>query len=160
MKRWALVLLLLGSFIVGIAPEASACWSTKSSERRLSALTNEARGDHGRQQLRFNDELSKAARAHSRRMARRGHLFHNSYDTMSTLIEGTWGTLGENLGSGGTIPSIQQAFMDSDPHRHNLLDRGWRKIGVGVVRKDDRLWVTVLFTDPGKVWAKVGGADC
>ena len=159
MKRW-LVLMLVGSVLLGFAPHASACWSTKSSERNLTALTNQTRMDLGRESLHFNEDLSRAARAHSRRMARRGYLFHNSYDTMSLLVGGTWASLGENVGSGGTIPAIHQAFMDSDGHRKNLLDRTWHKIGVGVVRKDERLWVTVFFTDPGKVWAKVGGPDC
>ena len=160
MKRWALVAFVIGSSLIGLAPEASACWSPQSQERKFASMTNQTRVNHERRQLRFNDDLSKAARLQSRRMAHRGHLFHNDYESMSQLIEGTWSLVGENVGNGSILRQIQRAFMASPEHRENILHKTWRKVGVGVVHKDDRYWVTVLFASTGTVKAKVGGATC
>src|SRR6188768_774582 len=99
MKRSAVVTFLVGSSLIGLAPQASACWSPQTQERQFSSMTNRTRVNHDRRQLKFNDDLSKAARLHSRRMARRGTLFHNDYETMSHLIGGTWDLVGENVGN-------------------------------------------------------------
>jgi uncharacterized protein YkwD len=34
--------------------------------------------------------------------------------------------------------------MDSPPHAANILGK-WRKTGVGIVRRGDRIWITQLF---------------
>jgi uncharacterized protein YkwD len=35
--------------------------------------------------------------------------------------------------------------MDSPVHRRNILDERFRKVGVGVVSRDGRDWVTLFF---------------
>ena len=40
---------------------------------------------------------------------------------------------------------MQQAFMDSPPHRGNILNREFRQVAIGTVRVDGTLWVTVFF---------------
>ena len=160
MMRWTLVTFLLVSFLFGFAADASACWSPKKPERQLASLTNRTRDNHEKRVLKFDDDLSKAARVQSKRMARRGLLFHNDYDSMNDLIGGTWALVGENVGNGSVLREIQGAFMHSPDHRRNVLYKTWRKVGVGVIRKDDRFWVTVLFASTGTVEAKVGGSNC
>jgi uncharacterized protein YkwD len=48
----------------------------------------------------------------------------------------TGATLGENLAAGsgplGSAREIVQAWMESPGHRRNILDRGFREMGVGV----------------------------
>jgi uncharacterized protein YkwD len=42
--------------------------------------------------------------------------------------------------------------MDSSGHRANVLYNGFTHVGVGVVVRNDRMWVTMIFegrTDPG-----------
>jgi hypothetical protein len=36
-------------------------------------------------------------------------------------------------------------FMRSDPHRDNILRRGYRRVGIGVHAYDGFLWVTLIF---------------
>ena len=36
-------------------------------------------------------------------------------------------------------------FMRSDPHRDNILRRGYRRVGNGVYAHDGFLWVTPIF---------------
>jgi uncharacterized protein YkwD len=52
--------------------------------------------------------------------------------------------VGENVGYGGSLGQLLDAFMDSPPHRENLVGR-WRKTGVGVYHQSDRVWITQLF---------------
>jgi uncharacterized protein YkwD len=156
--------LLLTSFIGSLfllygAPEAIACWSSRTQERHLVHLTDQTRVAHERPALRYSAALSKAARVHSRRMAERNRLYHNTYATISTLLGGSWTKLGENVGNGSRIRTIQRAFMRSPEHRENILG-SWRKLGVGIVHQRDRFWVTVLFGTGGTVRSKVGAETC
>ena len=158
MRRQALIVPLIAATILATAPEAAACWSWHAKERKLAQMTNRARANNGSNRLHFSDALSKAARVHSRRMARRNYLFHTS--RFGELIGGTWTMVGENVGSGERIRQIHRAFMRSSAHRSNVLSASWRKLGTGVVRKRGLLWVTVLFTDGGIVRSKVGARSC
>ena len=57
-----------------------------------------------------------------------------------------WHTWGENVGyTPGDVKSMEQAFMDSPPHRGNILNRAFRQVAIGSVRVDGTLWVTVFF---------------
>jgi uncharacterized protein YkwD len=107
---------------------------------------NQIRRSRGLRPLRLNRRLSAAADFHSRDMGRRGYFEHDS-------ISGTpfwrrierfypsrgfrsW-TVGENLLWGTN--SYDAAFavrewMNSPPHRENILSRSWREIGIGAVR--------------------------
>lgn len=106
---------------------------------------NRVRRSHGLRPLRLNQKLSAAADFHSRDMGRRGYFEHDS-------ISGTpfwrrierfypsrgfrsW-TVGENLlwgtNSYGAAFAIRE-WMDSPPHRENMLSRSWREVGIGAV---------------------------
>ena len=90
--------------------------------------------------------LERAAEDHSRNMAQHGYFSHNwsSGAPFSRWIRkywpgpkfrGSW-SVGENLyWRGPTITASQviKGWMNSPPHRKNLLDRKWRAIGVGAI---------------------------
>jgi uncharacterized protein YkwD len=120
--------------------------TTKSKEMRTTMLNlvNAARRNHNVRPLSINWELSQKARSHSLRMARNNSLYHTS--NLATLVRryrpSTWG---ENVGWGGTLKRVHRAFMRSSPHRANILNRRFHRIGVGVVRARGALWVTLDF---------------
>ncbi len=80
-------------------------------------------------------------------MAEAGRLFHSTADELRGALEGReWSLGGENIGVGGSLEVLEEAFMSSVPHRENILRRIYDHAAVGVVRDDDdRLWVTVIF---------------
>lgn len=160
MRHRALIVPLIATIVLATAPEALACWAPKASERKLATLTNRARHNNDRGRLAFSDALSKAARVHSRRMARRNYLFHNTLSSLENLLGGSWNMIGENVGTGSRVRQVHRAFMSSPGHRDNILGSGWRKLGVGTVKKRGMLWVTVLFSDGGRVRSKVGAPSC
>ncbi len=142
-------------FAVPSASAAGACSSAnataaKASKRALVRATlcvlNAERARHRLRPLRLNHKLSTAAQRHSRAMARRKFFSHTSPGGASFVdrIRSTgylsgarsW-TVGENIayGSGNrsTPRSIGSAWMNSPPHRANILSGSFRSIGIGVV---------------------------
>jgi hypothetical protein len=142
---------LLGTLLPGSAGAQSGgwCWQPKPAERALARKMNRARD--GLRRLRLDPELSKVARAHSRAMTRRDLLFHSSGLQLKRRVT-NWTLLGENVGYGSTVRSLHRAFMASPAHRANIRRREFRNVGVGVRRREGRVWVTVIFqsrADPG-----------
>lgn len=140
--RLALAALLCAGLVLGpvAAPEADAGLSRR---HRMLALINEARGQHDRPPLKLNVSLSRKAFRHSHRMADQGSLVHSDLPAMLEPFH--WQMGAENIGYGGSILHIQQMFMKSGPHRRNLLNRNFDRIGIGVVRTEETVWVTLVF---------------
>lgn len=112
----------------------------------MLSLTNHDRWRHERKALDFAMAISDYAKAHSRAMSRKGYLFHSTEGRLRNVLDGRdWSIAGENVGVGSTLDSLQDAFMDSRKHRQNILRREFFHAAVGVVRRDGRLWVTVIF---------------
>jgi uncharacterized protein YkwD len=134
---------------------AAACGSanvapTQASHHALThatlCLINAERRGHNLRPLRLNQRLSKAAQDHSRDMVRRRYFSHTTPDGSSFVqrIRGagylraarTW-IVGENLGWGwrrlGTAAQIVRAWMNSPPHREEILRPSFREAGIGVV---------------------------
>ena len=131
--------------------QRSGCWRYRTSERSFVQKMNGARDRAGVPNMRLDKQLTKVARVHTRAMVRDNRLFHTPSKKMSRRVT-HWNILGENVGVGGTVNSLHQAFMNSPAHRDNVLFGQYRHVGVGVKVKGDRMWVTVVFEshrDPG-----------
>jgi uncharacterized protein YkwD len=112
---------------------------------------NAARVNDGKSRLRLDPEMSKVSKVHTRAMARKQSLYHTSSTVLSKRVT-NWVLLGENVGVGGTVSSLHRAFMNSAPHRANIMLSQFKYVGVGVKRAGDRMWVTVTFeakSNPG-----------
>jgi uncharacterized protein YkwD len=136
-------LILSVTLLVGfMAPRHAE--ATTSSEKYMASLINRARHHYGRSSVSLNESLSNYARKHSATMAAQNRLFHNPY-LRTWLRNWSYRVLGENVGYGSTVRSVYDAFMRSAPHKANILDRRYRNIGVGIVSKNGRQWVTIIF---------------
>jgi uncharacterized protein YkwD len=129
----------------------SDCWKRKATERAFVRRINRARERNGLSPLRADPELGKASRSHTHGMAKQSRLYHTPGDRLGRKVT-NWTTLGENVGVGGNVAELHRAFMRSQGHRDNVLYSAYRFVGVGVVSRADRMWVTVTFesrSDPG-----------
>jgi uncharacterized protein YkwD len=146
-----LVLLLVAAPSASAAGACSAAHAkpSKASKRALVRATlcvlNSHRARNGLRPFRLSPKLSRAARRHSRAMARRNFFSHDSLGGASFVdrIRSTgylrgvrsW-SVGENIayGSGrrSTPASIGRAWMNSAGHRANILSRSYRAIGIGI----------------------------
>jgi uncharacterized protein YkwD len=129
----------------GAANATAANASKRALVRATLCVLNAERARHHLRPLRLNRRLSLAAQRHSRAMARRKFFSHTSPGGASFVdrIRSTgylsgarsW-TVGENIaygaGSRSTPRSIGSAWMNSPPHRSNILSSSYRAIGIGI----------------------------
>jgi uncharacterized protein YkwD len=136
--------LALGLMVAGPAMDQAS--AVTNSERAIVRLVNRSRRNHGLSGLKVSWKLSRAAHRHSVRMARRGSLYEHSCLACVLNNRGvSWSIGGENVGYGSTLRGIHRAMMRSTVHRSNILRAGYRRIGIGVVRRNGRYWVTEIF---------------
>ena len=114
--------------------------ATSSQERRLHSMVNQARNANGKGGLTLSDSLSRRAHRHSEDMADAGSLFHSCLDCGKRRSP----SMAENVGVGPSLGAVHNALMDSSGHRANILGP-YDRVGIGVVRRGDRVWVTQLF---------------
>jgi uncharacterized protein YkwD len=129
----------------------SKCWDPRPAEQGFAGQLNTARLNNGLNRVQLDPELSKAARVHTWAMAKRDALYHTPSHRLTRRVT-NWVILGENVGVGGTVDTLHDAFMGSPAHRANIMRSSFRHVGIGSLTRHGRLWVTVIFegtTDPG-----------
>lgn len=138
MRNRILVLLaVITALVVGWSVPAQA-----GAEESFVAKINAERSAQGLAPVQVYWDLVDDARAHSQRMMGDSDLFHNP--NLGDVTSG-WRGLGENVGVGGSVAALHQAFMNSPVHRRNILG-DFNYVGVGVVvESDTKMWVTVVF---------------
>lgn len=145
----SLLATLLVALVVGVgtlppAPADAADWAV-DLERDFHALVNVERAKEGLGALTLRTDIRTVARRHSQTMAGEWDLFHNP--DFSSQITG-WQRVAENVGFGPSVDSIHGALMNSEGHRRNILDDRVTEVGIGVLVKDGRVWVTQNFRRP------------
>jgi uncharacterized protein YkwD len=152
MKRAFLLLGLLLALSGAVAGTVRASDATPTTTERLQALDgkiltrlNATRAAHGLRPLAVSDGLENAAVAHSRDLIQAGVFQHDSPDGTpfaqrlkhfySAAGYARW-MAGENiLYNTADIDAVTaiQAWLNSPPHRHNMLNPAWREVGIGSV---------------------------
>jgi uncharacterized protein YkwD len=136
-----------------LAPSVGAASGAYSTA--LLCLLNQERDKRGLGRLAARPKLAQAATGHSESMRSAGYFSHDSPNGESFIdrIQGTGYTngasywaLGENIGWGsdglGTPQALDTAWMNSPPHRANILSRRFNQAGVGVA------WGSPFGPDP------------
>jgi hypothetical protein len=149
------VLLLFG--LTGGIDTARAATDPAQAEQQFTSLLNQTRAGHGMAALQSDPAAAIVAREWSTQMATEGRLYHNPElkEDVERVVTLNWSRLGENVGYGGSVPSLHDAFYNSAGHRANMLG-DFNRVGVGVV-VTDRVWVTFVFI---KAAALVAQAPC
>jgi uncharacterized protein YkwD len=126
-----------------LAPSAADMPQVESA---TLCLLNAERTSRGLAALRTNGKLRSAALAHSSDMVANHYFAHDDRSGAGPEDRiaragympryGPW-VIGENIAWGtdylATPREIVGAWMNSTPHRHNILYRDFREIGIGVV---------------------------
>ncbi len=124
-------------------------------EAAVFDLVNQERAKAGCQSLTVDTRLTAAAREHSADMAKRDYFDHNTPEgvTVATRVTNAgykWSSVGENIAKGQKdAASVMQSWMNSPGHRANILNCGYRDIGIGVATdsKRTKIW-TQDFASP------------
>jgi uncharacterized protein YkwD len=113
------------------------------------SAVNQDRAMAGLPPLAWDDGLYKLATNHANEIAASQSLWHSDLATWLTLPwMQNWRSLGENLISGSNLTgwSAEDQWMASAPHRANILNPYFNRIGVGVkVDSAGRAWIVALF---------------
>ena len=119
------------------ASSVSELQSLSAQEQSLIQAINNARTARGVPPVRVGVCLRRAARSHSRTMARTGSFAHGDWYRRLRRHGVRGRTLGETLAWGvgvdGTASAIVAMWLASPPHRATMLSRSFRRVGVGVV---------------------------
>jgi len=121
---------------------------------QVLALVNTERVRAGCTPLTADARLDAAAQTHSADMATRHYFDHESPDgddpgQRITTAGYAWASYGENIATGyRDAGAVMQAWMRSPGHRRNILDCGFRNLGVAVAWGDRGGYWTQDFASP------------
>jgi uncharacterized protein YkwD len=122
--------------------------SLNSLSRDVLVNINAFRTSHGLAPLRFSARLNLAAAQHSKEMARLGYFAHESANGSAfdkrvarfyPMGSRRYWSVGENLVWAAPDLAADAAlklWLNSPPHRENLLTARWREIGISAVHVD------------------------
>ncbi len=128
------------------ADELKKCFDYQREELGFFRKLTAARRRAGQPDIRLDRHLSRIARKHSSKMMSQRLLHHTPAARLRRHLT-DWEVIGENVGVGGTVASLHDAFMQSRPHRANILESGFQHVGIGTRQARGRLWVTVVFEE-------------
>lgn len=115
-------------------------------ERAVFDLMNAERSAKGLTGLKWSDDVARAARQHSSNMAAEKFFSHRGkdgkmVDDRADLFGIRWASIGENIAfmKGFSEPEKKaiKTWMDSPPHRRNLLGQQWTESAIGVAQGED-----------------------
>ena len=107
----------------------------KADEKRMLDLHNQKRRSQELRRLCVHPALQRAARDHSQVMIRNDYFAHGNVGRRLKRHGYNWSRYGENIAPDPGSPSpgpTFDAWMDSQAHRDNILDRRFREVGIGL----------------------------
>jgi Cysteine-rich secretory protein family len=121
-----------------------------AGEKQLVELINQERAAQGLPPLVVDQRLTMAARGHTELMVKHDQLSHQLDGEPSLQVRiGDRNLradrLAENIGLGTNVAEVHAGFMNSPPHRANILSSTYNAVGVGVLQSGERLYVTEDF---------------
>lgn len=144
--RWTSLLLAVTLAIVALGAPATA---DSGSEQGFLSAINSTRSSAGLPALKMDSGLQKHARRHTADMIEADKIYHSSSGELQKAAGSGWDKLGENVGRGGSVSSLHQAFLDSASHRANIHG-DYNRVGIGTATNADGvLYVTVVFMKKG-----------
>lgn len=152
-RRILSVVVLAFSLVLAVCASAGATAITPSQlssaratptrgEYAIVRAMNVVRTSNGRRPLVVGSALTRAARSHSADMARRGYFDHGAFVQRLRAFGVRAPFVGENLAEGShplLAAAIVQMWIASSPHRQNLLEPSFRRIGIGVAGSSTKL---------------------
>jgi len=145
-RSLAVLATVVASFSLPASAEAQVRYRAADSlERAVVAQVNAIRRARGLSTLAVRPPLTRAAMSHGANMVRYGYFAHSWSNgaPFAQWIRRFWPgctrcswSVGKNLywrHPNPTAAQVVTAWMNSPPHRRNLLQRDWRAIGVSAV---------------------------
>ncbi len=141
----ALLALSLASTSQAAPPQSSA------ADQSLFNAANRDRAAAGLPAFRWDPALAAAAHQHALRMAQMNQLSHQfpgeaPVQDRARQAGARFSTVAENVAQGPTVTGLHTQWMNSAPHRANLLDPDLNAIGISVVQSGNMLFAVEDFS--------------
>jgi uncharacterized protein YkwD len=132
----------LGCFLIAAMPGLA---QQSVQEKQLFDQLNESRKEAGLEPLGWDENLAQAARAHSQLMASKNQLAHvlpgePAVDARLAATGVRFNRSAENVAYNTNFGDFHKAWMESPPHRENMLSPNYNVVGIGVAQSDDGLY--------------------
>ena len=115
--------------------------SSDTNESNVRYFNNNRRATHGLANLSFESCTDGVAERWARQLADTNTFYHQDMGSVLNRCDAYYA--GETLGKGAISPyRLVQLWMQSPPHRHVLLSKHAKRIGVGAYVDGSGLWVT------------------
>ena len=139
----------------------------ESPEQQVMELANADRAEHGLAPFKWDATLAQAAAEHAQWMAQQPALAHQ-YPGEPDLVARAasagahFRSIAENVALAPSPKALEQEWMNSAPHRANLLNPAMNVIGVGLVKRGGNYYAVEDFADgvaqlgPEQIEQKIG----
>ncbi|MBW3557595.1 MAG: CAP domain-containing protein, partial [Actinobacteria bacterium] len=115
----------------------------------LIGLVNADRAAAGLVPLQLRDDISAFSSAHAKAMAEAGDIWHNDeFFTSATKRRFGARRVGENVARHSGLQAAHLLLMGSPGHRANILDPGFRAVGLAAWTKGGTIFVAQNFIEP------------
>jgi hypothetical protein len=148
--RIAAVLITMGLAILIFSPPPAQGQQSGPAQTLFESVNHE-RAAQGLAPLKWSAPLATAARQHALRMAAQNTLSHQlpgepGMPDRATQAGARFSSLAENVAEGPSAESIHQQWMNSPPHRANLLDSQLDSVGIAVAERSGVLFAVEDFS--------------
>jgi len=132
-----------------LTPTLSA--QTSAADTTLLNAANRDRSAAGLQPLKWDNALADAAHQHALRMARANTLSHQlrgepPMQDRARQAGARFSLIAENVAEGPSVAGLHTQWMNSPPHRANLLDPGLNAVGISVVQSGNMYFAVEDFS--------------
>lgn len=142
----ALLAVLVGTPAFLLTSASPAAAAPESAEWEFFDMMNAERQANGLPALQMVGGIADIAEQWTGVMVGNGGLSHRpDLPNRVAVYAPNWRRLGENVGRGGTVAAVHQAFMNSAGHRANILEPQYNYVGIGATVANGQVWVTVDF---------------
>src|SRR5262249_16752450 len=120
--------------------------------QKIFELTNQDRTAQGLQPLHWDRSLAAAAAVHVDKMKDEKTLSHQyggepDVKARAAQAGAHFQAIAENIAVGPRAEAIEKQWMNSVPHRQNILDPRMNAIGIAVIQKDGYLYAVEDFAN-------------
>jgi hypothetical protein len=121
-----------------------------TNESMLLNAANRDRAANGLAPLQWDNALATAARQHALRMVQANTLSHQfpgepALQDRATQTGARFRLIAENIAEGPNVVGLHTQWMNSPPHRANLLDPQLNAVGMAVVQSGNMLFAVQDF---------------
>lgn len=122
---------------------------TQSQTKKVVTIINKKRKANGLKAVKSNAKLNKAAQKRAKEIAKKfDHIRPNGKKCHTVLKEYkvSYRTCGENIAYGQpNAKSVMNDWMHSSGHRANILNKSFKRVGIGLYKKSGKCYWVQIF---------------